>query len=85
MNSDSLEQELKRLSKCIERQNSLRRNFAVSVLRGFGGALGATFVFGLVIAGLVQLIRSIDYVPILNSILNSGTIEEVIRRFSQPL
>lgn len=62
--------------------NSFRRNFSVAIVRGFASALGATVVFGLALASLIQIVRSIDYVPILNDILNSGAIEEIIKRFA---
>lgn len=83
MTEKNLEQEIKELSQHMKLQNSLRRNFVISIVRGFGSALGATVVFGLVIAFLFQIVRSIDYVPILNGILNSQAIEEVIKRFTQ--
>ena len=82
---ERLEVEVSVLTKQFRSFNSIRRNFGIAVLRGFGSALGATVVFGLSIALVIQIIRSIDYVPILNGILNSGAIEEVVNKFSQSL
>ena len=84
-NINNLEIEIKQLTKQVKLQNSLRRNFAMAVIRGFATALGATVVFGFVLAGFIQIVRSIDYVPILNNILNSGAIEELVGKFTQPL
>jgi hypothetical protein len=80
-----LEKEVAILTEQFKNFNSIRRNFFIAVLRGFASALGATVVFGLAIALVIQIVRSIDYVPLLNGIMNSGAIEEVIQKFSQPL
>lgn len=85
MTPDTLETKIAELTRQIKLQNSVRRNFLLSIVRGFGTALGATAVFGLVFALLFQVIRSIDYVPLLNNVLSSQAVEEVIRRFTQPL
>ena len=82
---ERLEIEVSALTKQFKSFNSTGRNFSLSVLRGFGSALGATVVFGLALAVAAQLIQSVDYVPILNGILNSGAIEEVVKKFSQSL
>ncbi len=83
MTNNELEDKIQELTKQIKLQNSYKRNFSVVVVRGLGSAIGATFVFGLVLAGLFQVIKSVDYVPVLNNILNSQAIEELIRRFTQ--
>lgn len=85
MTTDSLETKITELTGQLKLQNSFKRNFLQSIVRGFGTALGATAVFGLVLALLFQVIRSIDYVPILNGFLSSQAVEDVIRRFTQPL
>lgn len=82
---ERLEVEVSALTQQFKSFNSARRNFSLSVLRGFGSALGATVVFGLALAVVAQLIQSVDYVPILNGILNSEAIEELVRKFSQPV
>ncbi len=83
MTNTELEEKIQQLTKQVKLQNSYKRNFTVGVVRGFGSALGATVVFGLVLAFVFQIIRSIDYVPVLNNILNSQAIEELIRKFTQ--
>lgn len=84
MSEKELQYQIEELNKQLQMQNSLQRNFFMAMLRGFAGAVGATVVFGIVLAFLFQIIRSINYVPILNNILNSGAIEEVVKRFTQP-
>lgn len=83
MIQNSLEQKIQALTKQIEKQNSFKRNFFISIFRGLGGAIGATIIFGIGIAVIIQITRSIDYVPILNNILNSKAIESIINRFIQ--
>jgi len=83
MTDNILEKKITELTKQIQMQNSFRRNFVIAVVRGLGSAIGATVVFGLGLAILFQIVRSIDYVPILNNILNSNAIEEVIHKFTQ--
>lgn len=84
MNEKNFEKQIAKLTQQIEQQNSLQKNFLVGIFRGLGTALGATVVFGLVLAGVFHMIRSIDYVPLLNTILSSEAVEELIRRFTQP-
>ena len=79
----SLEESILKLEKKVQRQTSFRRNFALSLVRGFGTAVGATVIFGLAIAFTIQAVRSIDYVPIMNNLLNSQAIENVINKFTQ--
>lgn len=85
MTNSNLEQKIEELTRQIKLQTSFKRNFLMAVLRGFATALGATVVFALALALVFQLVRSIDYVPILNNVLNSSAIEEVIHRFTQPV
>lgn len=84
MNEKNPEERLPLLVRELEKQNSIARNFLIGIVRGFGTAIGATVVFGLVLAGFFQAIKSIDYVPILNTILSSQAVEELIHRFTQP-
>lgn len=78
---DRLEETVARLDKRIQTQNSYVRNFGLSLARGLASAVGATIIFGLSIAIVIQILRSIDYVPIINNILDSQAIENVISRF----
>lgn len=82
MTNTEPEDSILQLTKQIRLQNSFRRNFALGIVRGFAGALGATVVFGVVLAIVFQIVRSIDYVPVLNNLLNSQAIEELILRFT---
>ena len=78
-----LEKAITRLNKNVQRQTSLTHNFALGLVRGLGTAVGATVVFGLVVAFVMQVIKSIDYVPIVNNIVNSQVIEELISKFTR--
>ena len=80
---DELDKSVSFLGEQVRRQNSYKRNFALSLLRGFSTAVGATVIFGLILASVVQAVRSIDYVPIINNLLSSEAIESVINKFTQ--
>lgn len=82
MTNSEQEDAIQQLTKQIRLQNSYKRNFTMGIVKGFGGALGATVVFGLVLAIFSQVVQTIDYVPFINNILNSQAIEELILRFS---
>jgi hypothetical protein len=79
-----LEKSISFLGEQVRRQNSYRRNFGLSLLRGFSTAVGATVIFGVILAFLVQAVKSIDYVPIINNLMSSESIENVINEFTQP-
>ena len=79
----NLEKSISKLEKRVAKQTSFKRNFTMSLVRGFGGAIGATVIFGLALALIIQIVRSIDYVPIINNILSSQAIESVIDRFTK--
>lgn len=83
MTASDLESKIEELTNQIRIQNSVQRTFAISILRGFGAAIGATIVFGLVLALLSQVIRSIDYIPVLNSVLTSQEVVDLIQNFLQ--
>lgn len=80
---NSLEFQIKKLNKRVEKQVSFKRHFAMAIMIGFAGALGATVVFAGALAGSIQVVRTINYVPILNNILNSQELEEVIKSISK--
>lgn len=79
----SLERSVERLEKKVIQVTSYKRVFFISLLHGFGTAVGATFIFGIIIASLVQAAKTIDYVPIINNLLNSQAIEAIINNFTQ--
>ena len=77
-----LEKSISLLEKRVKKQVSFRRNFAMALVRGFAGAVGATIIFGLAIALTVRMVRSINYVPLVSNIINSEAIETVINKFT---
>lgn len=79
---NNLEKSVSSLEQVIKKQNSVRHSVALSLLRGFTTALGATVIFGISLALVIQIVRSIDYVPIINNILSSQAIESVINGFT---
>lgn len=76
-----LKEEIELLRHELRRQNSFSRLFFHSVLRGLFTAIGATVVTALVFALVFQIVRSIDYVPIINGLLDSRALEAVLNRF----
>jgi hypothetical protein len=83
MEDKTLQEQIEKLTRQIQMQNSFKRNFNLAIIKGFGGAIGATVVFGIVIAILIPILKTINYVPIINSILNSQTLREVFRNIPQ--
>ncbi len=81
---DKLEKSVSFLGEQVRRQNSYRRNASLSLVRGFSTAVGATVIFGVILASLLQIVRSIDYVPIVNNLMSSEAIESIINKFTQP-
>lgn len=78
-----LEKSISFLTEQVRKQNSYKRNVSVSLVRGFSTAVGATVIFGVALAILVQAIKSIDYVPIVNSLMSSESVETIISNFMQ--
>lgn len=76
--SSDLEKELKALDKQLHvlnermrKANSLRNRFFMAVIQGFGVALGGTIVAYIIITILVETLRQINYIPIINMIFDS--------------
>ena len=89
-NNTNLQDSILKLEKSISsseeyerKQTSFGRIFTLALVRGFGTAVGATVIFGLILASIIQIVRSIDYVPIINNLLSSQAIESVINKFTQ--
>lgn len=83
MTNSDLESKIEELTRQIKLQNSAKRNFSIAIIRGFGTAIGATIVFGFVLALMLQIIKSIDYVPVLNNVLTSQEVVDLIQNFLQ--
>ena len=73
-----LEKELKQLDKQLHilnarmrKMSSLRFRFFSAVVQGFGVALGGTIVAYIVITIVVETLRQINYIPIINMIFDS--------------
>jgi len=79
----NLEKSISSLEENIKKQTSLSRNFTISLVRGLGGAIGATVIFSIVFAFSIKVIQSIDYVPLLNNILSSKAIEDIVSNFAK--
>jgi len=76
--NQQLNQEIKTLTKEIKLLNSFPRRLALGVVTGVGTAIGATIVASVVIAILAQAIQSINDVPILNKLIQSQEIQQVL-------
>lgn len=82
-NEIKLEKVLKRIDQNLKKEVSFRHNFMLGVIRGVGTVIGATIVAGFVIMILSQLIKSVDDIPILNTILSSEELKELIETPTQ--
>lgn len=78
-----MERQLTILNERLRKQTSVRYIFMYSVVRGIGYALGATIIAGAVLAFLLQVISSIDYLPLINQFLSSEEAREILNSFRE--
>lgn len=83
INTSSLEERIDLLNEHLRKQTSFRYIFTFSVVRGIGYGLGATIIAGAVLAIVLQLVSSIDYVPLINQFLTSEEVREMLRSFKE--
>ena len=57
---EDLSHEIESLSKEVHKQNSRTSIFLNGIIAGLGKALGATIVFGIIIAGISYFIKTSD-------------------------
>lgn len=74
---DQLNQTLQELSNKLKKQVSLKHNFALSIVRGLGLALGGTIILGIVITILARVLATISTVPVLETLINQQVIEQL--------
>ena len=70
--------QIEQLTKEIKTSNSARRMLYMSVIWGVGTAIGATVVAGIVILILSRVITTIEDVPILNNIIQSFELNDLL-------
>lgn len=74
MKKDSVEdlnESVNKLEERIEKTNDPKRVFLFGVLAGFGRAIGATILFGLVVTIVSAVLYKVGLFPELNEMLNS--------------
>lgn len=71
-----LNKNIKILNERIEKQNSLWRNFLLSIFRGVGYFIGVTIVAGILIYFLSIIIKTVE-IPILQDFITAKQIEEL--------
>lgn len=79
--SPNLETQLEILNERLRKRTSPKHLFYFGLVQGMGYSLGATLVAGLVLFLLVQMIASIDYLPIINQFLSSDEVRETLKSF----
>lgn len=75
-----LKTELRELNKHLARANSAPRLFLLGIIRGAGAAVGATIILGLAITLLATLIQSVENIPIINELIESLKISDLIEQ-----
>ncbi|MDD3647510.1 MAG: DUF5665 domain-containing protein [Candidatus Dojkabacteria bacterium] len=73
-----LNKNMKKLEETIDRSVSLKWNLLKGIVNGVGYAIGATIIFGILIAILSKTINTVEDIPVLNTILENIRIEGVI-------
>lgn len=66
-----LEKSLKQVNKRLDKAMSLRFRLLNGIVQGFGVVLGGTIIAYVVITILIETLRQINYIPIINMIFDS--------------
>jgi uncharacterized protein (DUF697 family) len=83
--TEELNNNLKKLIKGLEKQNSFKRSFLMSVIQGVGGVIGATIVAGMLLFVLSKFIHSVEQVPLIGNLVKSINIVSSINTKTSPL
>ncbi|MBU0975193.1 MAG: DUF5665 domain-containing protein [Patescibacteria group bacterium] len=75
---DHINKNLRKLQKSMYKSNSLKWNFFKGLVSGVGYTIGATIIFGILLAILSKTINTVDDVPVLNKIIQTIQIDGVI-------
>jgi hypothetical protein len=70
--------QLKKINRRLRLLTSLKHSFLRSLVQGIATTIGATIIAGLLILFLSKFIKSVQDVPILNSIIKNSNIEQII-------
>ncbi len=73
---EQLNQNLNKLIDRLDKQNSLAKNFIISIIRGVGYFIGVTIVAGIIIYFLAQAAKSITQQSFFKNFINQETIEK---------
>jgi len=79
----NLEKQLEILNQRLYRKTNPKHIFLFGLIQGIGYTFGATIVAGLVLFFAVQMIASIDYLPVINQFLSSDGVREVLQSFKE--
>ena len=75
-----LNQNIQQLEDRLRKINSPGRVFGLSVLKGFGYAIGLTLVFGIAISILAKILEPIFQAPFFQNLLNNQLIKDQIQQ-----
>ncbi len=82
--SEKQEQELvqllEKLNSNLQKEVSPVRRFIMAVIQGVGTIIGATIVAGIVLGVLSETVDSVDDIPILNKILDSEDLKDIVNK-----
>ncbi|NCS97818.1 MAG: hypothetical protein GW762_04490 [Candidatus Pacebacteria bacterium] len=78
----ALVQNIEELNSRLEKSLSIRYRFSVAILQGFGVALGGTIVAYIVITILVEALRQVNYIPMINMLFDSEYFRIFIDRLT---
>lgn len=79
----ALKKSVNALAKELRHQNSKKYQFGIGIIIGLGRALGATVVFALLIAALVQFVRTAENIPFLNTLTEKSGLHDFVEQNSE--
>ncbi len=77
-----LNEQMLRLTRAIEKSNSLRRAVLVGIVRGFGFAIGATLIAAAVVALLVRGLKTLHLDQLFGSVGTQLPVFNLLQQFS---
>ncbi len=80
---ETLQGSLNLINARLKKRTSFIYLFLYGVVQGIGTVIGATIVAGLLIAILARIIGTLNYIPVLDQLINQEQVQESFRQFGE--